>query len=60
MKGQAEDFDAKVDGVARQIALGPAPVAVLDDETGIRAMQRPGVTGNGQPNVCRIKWSDDF
>jgi hypothetical protein len=35
VEAQAEYADAEVDGVACQVALGPAPVAVLDDETGI-------------------------
>ena len=35
VEGQAEDLDMEVNGVAGQIALRPAPVAVLDDETGI-------------------------
>ena len=35
VEGQAEDLDAEVDGVAGQIAFGPAPVAVFDDEAGI-------------------------
>jgi len=39
MKGQAEDFDAKVDGVAGQIALRPAPVGVFDDQSRIVGQQ---------------------
>lgn len=35
MEGQAEHLDVEVNGVASQIALGPAPVTVFDDETGI-------------------------
>ena len=35
VEGQAEDLDMKVNGVAGQVAFGPAPVAVFDDETGI-------------------------
>ena len=31
----AEDFDAKVDGVASEVALRPAPVAFFNDEAGI-------------------------
>ena len=30
---EALDFDEEVDGVAGQIAFGPAPIAVLDEET---------------------------
>ena len=37
MEGQAKDLRAKVDCVALEIAFGPAPVAVLDDEAGILA-----------------------
>jgi hypothetical protein len=35
MEGQAKDLDEKVNGVASQVAFGPAPVAVFDDEAGI-------------------------
>ena len=35
MEGQAEHLDVEVNGVASQIALGPAPVTVFDGETGI-------------------------
>ena len=35
MEGQAEDLDVEVDGVAGELAFGPAPVAVFDDEAGI-------------------------
>jgi len=34
-EGQAEDLVMEVNGVAGQIALGSAPVAVLDDGAGI-------------------------
>jgi hypothetical protein len=36
MEGQAEDCDMEVNGVASQVSLRPAPIAVFDDETGIR------------------------
>ncbi|HEY6182195.1 MAG TPA: hypothetical protein VIW67_08115 [Terriglobales bacterium] len=32
---QAQDLNEEVDGVAGQLALGPSPVAVLDDQTRI-------------------------
>ncbi len=32
VEGQAENLDVEVNGVARQIAFGPATVAVFDDE----------------------------
>jgi len=35
VEGQAEDLDVEVNGVAGEVAFGPAPVAVFDDETGI-------------------------
>ena len=35
VEGQAEDLGTEVDGVAGQIALGPAPIGVFDDQTGI-------------------------
>ncbi len=34
VEGPAEHLDKEVDGVAGEVALGPAPVGVLDDETG--------------------------
>ena len=34
LEGQAQDLGVEVDGVAGEIALRPAPVAVLDDEAG--------------------------
>jgi len=36
VEGQAEDLDMEVNGVAGEVALRPAPVAVFDDEAGIR------------------------
>ena len=44
MERQAEDLDVEVNGVAGQIALGPAPVTVLDDETRI----------GGQAKIARL------
>ena len=35
MEGEAENLDVEVDGVAGEVAFGPAPVAVVDDEAGI-------------------------
>ena len=35
VEGEAEEAHAEVDGVARQVSFGPAPVALLDDETGM-------------------------
>ncbi len=35
VKGETQDLDKEVDGVAGEVSLGPAPVAFLDDETGI-------------------------
>ena len=32
VEGQAEHLDTEVDGIAGQIALGPAQVAVLEDQ----------------------------
>lgn len=47
MEGHPEHLDMEVDGVAVEIALGPAPVTVFDDETGI----------GGQNEVTRLPWS---
>lgn len=35
MEGKAEHLHVKVNGVAGEVALGPAPVTVFDDEAGI-------------------------
>ena len=35
VEGQAEDLGTEVDGVAGQIPLGPAPIGVFNDQTGI-------------------------
>jgi len=35
VEGEAEHLDVEVNGVAGEVAFGPAPIAVLDDETGI-------------------------
>ena len=35
VEGEAQVFGEKVDGVARQIPLGPSPVTVIEDETGV-------------------------
>jgi hypothetical protein len=48
VEGQAEDLDAEVDGVASQIALRPAPIAVFDDEAGI----------GGQNEIARVLRED--
>ena len=44
VEGQTEDLDMEVNGVAGQIAFGPAPVAVFDDEAGI----------GGQNEIARL------
>jgi len=46
---KAKHLDVEVDGVAGEVAFGPAPIAVFDDETG---------TG-GQNEVVRLP-CDDF
>jgi hypothetical protein len=35
VKGQTENLNMEVNGVAGEVAFRPAPVAVFDDETGI-------------------------
>jgi len=35
VEGQTEDLDKEVNGVAGQVALGPAPVAVFDEQARI-------------------------
>ena len=44
VEGQAEDLNAEVNGVAGEVALWPAPIAVFDDEAGI----------GGQNKVARL------
>jgi len=44
VEGQAEDLDVEVNGVARQISFGPAPVGVFDEEAGI----------GGQNKIARL------
>ena len=34
VEGQIEDLDKEVDGIARQITLGPVPIGFFDDEAG--------------------------
>jgi hypothetical protein len=34
VEGKAENLDMEVNGVAGEVAFGPAPVSVLDDEAG--------------------------
>ena len=36
VEGETEDLDVEVDGVAGEVAFGPAPVGVFEDEV------RPG------------------
>jgi len=33
-KGQTQDLDEEVDGVAGPVAFGPAPIAVFGDQAG--------------------------
>jgi len=49
VEGETKDLDVEVDGVAGQIAFGPAPIGVFDDEAGI----------DGQNEVAGLTW-DDF
>jgi hypothetical protein len=44
VEGQTEDLGTEVDGVAGQIALGPTPIGVFDDQTGI----------GGQAKIARL------
>jgi hypothetical protein len=34
MEAQAQDLDLEVDGIAMEVALGPAPIRLFDDEAG--------------------------
>ena len=44
VEGQSQDLDMEVNGVAGEVALRPAPVAVFDDEAGI----------GGQNKIARL------
>ena len=47
VEGQAEDLDVEVNGVASEVAFGPAPVGVFDDEAGIGGQNKiAGRLGN--------------
>ena len=48
VKRQAEHAHEEVNGVAGQIAFGPAPVTVFDDKAGI----------SGQGKVARLAWEE--
>ena len=48
MEGQAEHLDVEVNGVASQIALRPAPVAVFEDQAGI----------GGQTKIVRLAYEE--
>ncbi len=48
VKGQAEHAHEEVNGVAGEIAFGPAPVTVFDDQAGI----------SGQGKVARLAWEE--
>ena len=48
MEGQAEDLDAEVNGIAGQISFRPAPIGLLEDETGI----------GGQTKIARLACDD--
>ena len=44
MEGVAKDLDVEVNGVAGEVAFGPAPVIVFDDEAGV----------GGQSKIARL------
>ena len=41
VEGETEDLDGEVDGVAGQVALGPASEAVFEDEAGTGSKALP-------------------
>ncbi len=49
VEGQAEDLDMEVNGVAGEVSLGPAPIAVFYDQAGI----------GGQNEIARLA-CDEF
>lgn len=57
VEGQAKDLDVEVNGVAGQIAFGPAPVAVLDDEAGIGGQKVIArLAGDGLESALLEQW----
>jgi hypothetical protein len=48
VEGQAEHLDVEVNGVAGEVAFGPAPVTVFDDEAGI----------GGQNKIARLAFDE--
>ena len=48
MEGEAQNLDVEINGVTGEIAFGPAPVAVFDDETGI----------GGQDKISPLQFDD--
>ena len=48
MEGKTKDLDVEVDGVAGEVALWPAPIAVFDDDAGI----------GWQNEVAGLTWDD--
>jgi len=52
MEGQAENLDVEVNGVASEVAFGPAPVTVFDDEAGIGGQNKiAGLAGDELESV---------
>jgi hypothetical protein len=35
VEGEAQDLDVEVNGIAGELAFGPTPVTVFEDQTGI-------------------------
>src|SRR5438128_9316245 len=48
MEGEAQHTHEEVNSIAGQVAFGPAPIAVFDDQTGI----------GGQDKITRLAWDD--
>lgn len=48
VEGEVEDLDVEVNGVASQVAFGPAPVRVFDDEAG----------RGGQNKIARLAFDE--
>ena len=51
VEGEAGDLNVKADGVAGEVAFGPAPVAVLDEEAGRGGI--PAKLPQVQGNACQ-------
>jgi hypothetical protein len=53
LEGQTKNLDVEVDGIAGEIAIRPAPVAVFDNETGISSQNKNAGLARDELDVTR-------